>query len=609
MDKLKELLKLKLVKGLLIGLVSMLVLALLGYITILYGGKLVVKEGDFYLPATTTIETIDGEVIGELFEERRYPVTIDQIPDHVLDAFIAIEDRRFYSHSGVDFRSVIRAVYRDIIARSKVEGASTITQQLAKNLFLENDKTWMRKTKEVMAAIYLERKFSKKEILELYLNKIYFGNGLHGIEAASRQFFSKSVKDLSISEGATLAGIVQAPNYYFPEKHPERALNRRNVVLQAMERAKVISTETRLEKQSKPLNLNIKERKNQPWNDTYIDLVIKEVKEKQKLSTEQLKRGGYRVIVNLQEDLQRIAYEKFQENEHFPGNTEGVEGAFVRINQKTGRIISALGGRNYRLGNLNRVTVERQPGSTSKPLVVYGPAMMKEGYHPYTMLPDEAIDYDGYVVSNVDGKYSGLVSMYEAIVQSKNAPTVWLFNEIGVKESKTYLERMNINIIDEGLPLALGGLSEGMTPIDMVKGFSSFGNDGKSVEPYTVERMFDREKNLIFEAKTVHYEVFTPQVAWYMTEILQKAVSSGTGTAGEYHKALAGKTGTTEHTRAPGQIKDIWFVGYTPEYVTALWMGYDISVEEHYLTGDSSYPTRLTKAILTEVDKKKIGRE
>src|SRR5699024_10257538 len=235
MEKLKEILQIKAVKGIIIGIVSMLVLAFLGYMIILYGGKLVVKEEDFYLPSTTTIETVDGEIVGELFDERRYLVSIDEIPEHVLESFVAIEDRRFYSHSGVDFRSVFRAVYRDIVARSKVEGASTITQQLAKNLFLENDKTWMRKTKEVMAAIYLEREFSKREILELYLNKIYFGNGLHGIEAASRHFFSKSEKDLTISEGALLAGLVQAPNYYFPENHPERALEHRNIALRFMQ--------------------------------------------------------------------------------------------------------------------------------------------------------------------------------------------------------------------------------------------------------------------------------------------------------------------------------------------------------------------------------------
>lgn len=603
MKKIKSLLQSRWIKGSLIVIVSLFMLAFIGYITILYGGKLIVKEEDLILPATTTIETIDGNVIGELFEERRYPVLIEDIPEHVQQAFVAIEDRRFYTHSGVDIRSVFRALYRDIVAGSKVEGASTITQQLAKNLFLEQDKTWMRKTKEVMAAIYLERKLSKKEILELYVNKIYYGGGLHGIEAASQYFFSKSVKDLSLTEGALLAGIIQAPNYYFPEKHPERALYRRNVVLQAMERSDYISTETRIQAQGKTLGLHITKKKKNHRYDSYIDLVIKEAKEKHNLSEKELKRGGYRIIVNLNETFQQISYEWFQKDDYFPGNTAGVEGAFIMLQQGTGRIVSVLGGRTYTLGDLNRVTVKRQPGSTMKPLVVYGPAMMEGTYHPYTLLPDQKREYNGHEVSNIDDQYLGSVSMYEAIIQSKNAPSAWLFNELGPKRAKTYLEKMNIDIQEEGISVALGGLLEGLSPLEMAKAFSAFGNKGKAVEPYTIERIIDRKGNALFEAKTTNYEVFTSQVAWYMTEMLQQVVTEGTGKAGRFPKALAGKTGTTEHTRAKGKIKDAWFVGYTPSYVTALWMGYDVSDEDHYLTGGSRYPTKLTKQILSTIDK------
>lgn len=603
MEQLKRIVQNKYIKGLLIALISVFVIAFIGYSAILIGGKRIVKEEKFILPEATIIETVDGEIVGELYEERRYPVTIEQIPEHVKQAFIAVEDRRFYDHSGVDFRSVLRAVYRDIIARDKAEGASTITQQLAKNLFLSHEKTWMRKTKEVMAAIYLERNYTKDDILELYLNKIYFGDGLHGIEAASQRFFSKSVRDLTISEAALLAGIIQRPNYYSPERHPERAKQRRNVVLQTMERAEFISAETMLREQGKTLGLNIQERNRKPWNESYLDLVIKEVREIHQFTMDELRRGGYRIIVNIDERIQKTAYDHFQKEEYFPGSTEGVEASFIMIDQKTGRIVSALGGRDYTLGDLNRVFVKRQPGSTIKPLVAFGPALMKEGYHPYVLLPDEAIEYDGYVVSNVDGKYDGQVTLYDSVVQSKNAPTVWLYNELGAKESKAFLEKMNINIEDEGLPVALGGLTEGMTPLDLVKGFSAFSNDGKAVEPYTIERMFDREKELIYEANIVQYDVFTPQVAWYMTEMLQQAVTSGTGRPGEYPKALAGKTGTTEHPRAKG-IKDAWFVGYTPEYTSAVWMGYDISDENHYLTGGSPYATRLMKDILSSVDQK-----
>lgn len=605
MDKLSEFYNRWKIKWLLIAVFIIFLFAVIGYTIILYGGKLVVKEQDFVLSAVTTIETDDGNLIGELYDEQRYPVTIEQIPDHVKDAFIAIEDRRFYRHSGVDFKSVARAVYRDIIARDKVEGASTITQQLAKNLFLEHDKTWMRKTKEVMAAIYLEREFSKDHILELYLNKIYFGHGAYGIEAASREFFSKSVEELSISEGAMLAGLVKAPNRYSPIRNPEKILDRRNTVLQAMELTDMITAETQLQEQGKSLGLNVKEQRSTPWNDSYIDLVIKEAVKNHHLTVQELKRGGYKITVHLDDDIQQAAYENFQNDQYFPGNTEGVEGAFLMAEEGTGRIVSALGGRHYQLGDLNRVTVSRQPGSALKPLAVYGPAMMLDEYHPYSLLKDEQIDFDGETFANVDGQYDGVVSLYDALVYSKNVPAVWLLNEIGISHSKESLEKMNVNLADEGLSIALGGLGDGMTPIEMVKGYSAFGNDGKAIEPYAIERIYDQNGKIVFQAENTEYDIYTPQVAWSMTEILQRVVSEGTGKSGAFNKALAGKTGSTEHPHVNGMVKDAWFVGFTPQYVTALWMGYDQSDENHYLTAGSKYPTELTKDILTQIDQDK----
>src|SRR5690625_1375701 len=215
----------------------------------------------------------------------------------------------------------------------KKEGASTITQQVAKNLFLTNEKTWMRKTKEVMAAIYLEQQYSKDHILELYLNEIYFGNGLYGLEAASHYFFSKSARDLTVAEGAMLAGLAKAPNGYSPIEYPEKALERRNVVLQSMENTSVLSMEKKLQEQNKPLGLNVQNKEEMPWLHSYIDLVIQEAGEVHDLSSEELRRGGYRIIVNIDKTAQKAAYDQFRNNEYFPGNTEGVEGAFIMMEQ------------------------------------------------------------------------------------------------------------------------------------------------------------------------------------------------------------------------------------------------------------------------------------
>ncbi|WP_010650083.1 transglycosylase domain-containing protein [Oceanobacillus massiliensis] len=584
----------------------LIIIGLLGYGAVLYGGNLVVDDEDLILDAATTIETREGEIIGKLYNENRELVSIEQIPDHLEQAFVAIEDRRFYNHEGVDLKSITRAVYRDIIAMSKVEGASTITQQLSKNLFLYNDKTWTRKIKEAMAAIYLERNYSKAEILELYLNEIYFGEGLYGVETASNYFFSKPVEELSISESAMLAGLAKAPNGYSAIDHPEKALERRNIVLQAMEDAGYISAETRKSEQEKTLGLVLQEKEPTPWTDSYIDLVMKEAADKHQLSVDALKKGGYRIVVNMDPAIQQIAYEQFQNDGFFPGSTEGVEGAFVMMEEGTGNIVSAIGGRNYQLGDLNRVTVQRQPGSTFKPVAVYGPAMMQEEkFNPFTLLPDQQIGE--YSVSNADGEYANTVTIYEALMTSKNTSAVWLLEQIGIDYSKEYLKRLGMPIEDEGPAIALGGLTHGVTPLQMAQSYQSFASEGNVMDSSTINQIFDRDNQMDYEAEISPKQVFNPQVAWNMTEMLAETVTSGTATSGEYSKALAGKTGSTQHPRVEGQTKDAWFVGYTPEYVSALWMGYDKSDEDHYLTGGSAYPTSLTKSILNEIDKQTGG--
>ncbi|MBN6204849.1 PBP1A family penicillin-binding protein [Ralstonia pickettii] len=592
----------KKLKWSLIAIVSVIVLGLIGYAFLIYFGSLVVDEDKLLLDLTTTIETNDGEVIAEIYNENRSYAAIEYIPSHVKDAYVAIEDRRFYDHEGINVKSVMRAVYRNIIAMSKVEGASTITQQLAKNLFLYNDKTWSRKIKEAMAAIYLERNLTKAEILELYMNEIYFGHGIYGIATAANFYFSKDVSELSIAEGAMLAGLAKAPNGYSPINYPEKALERRNVVLEAMENAGMISIETKQFEQGKTLGLQLNEKEENPWVDSYVDLVIKEALEKQHISIDHLRRGGYRIVVGMDETIQKTAFEKFKEDNYFPGNTAGAEGAFVMMEQDTGKIVSSIGGREYQLGDLNRVTVKRQPGSTFKPIAVYGPALMQsEKYTPFTLLPDEQSVNEDYLVANVDGVYAKTVSMYQSIVESKNVSAVWLLNQIGVNYAKSYLEKMDISIVDEGLAIALGGLNEGVTPLDMMESYRTFAADGKAIDSFAIERIYDKNDTLIYEAEAEEKEVFSPQVAWNMTEILSEAVEEG-AESNNFSKALAGKTGTTQHPHVENEIKDAWFVGFTPEYVMAAWMGFDTSDKEHYLTEGSSHPTRLTKDILAGID-------
>ncbi|CEI84043.1 penicillin-binding protein 1F [Oceanobacillus oncorhynchi subsp. incaldanensis] len=593
------------IKWLGIAVAAVFLLLLSGYGLLILGGKMIANEEDLQLDLTTTIRTENGEVIRTLYNENREYVSTDHIPDHVLEAFVAVEDRRFYEHQGIDLQSISRAVYRDILARSKVEGGSTITQQLSKNLFLSNDKSWTRKIKEMMASLYLERRLSKDEILELYVNQVYFGEGVYGLQKASEYFFSKDVDELTISEGALLAGLMKAPNGYSPLNHPDKAAERRNVVLMTMESAGFIDEETMAAEQEKGLGINLKEeeRGTNPWVDSYVDIAIKEAAEAHDLSFAELQSGGYDITVYMNEDFQQVAYQNFQEDAFFPGNTEGTEGAFVMLDKNNGHIVSAIGGRDYSFGDLNRTNVQRQPGSTFKPVAVYGPALMQEDeYNPYTIIPDQYMDIDGYEATNVSGEYKNNITIYQAIVESTNTSAVWLLNEIGIDNSKSYLEKMGMPIEDKGLSIALGGLNKGVTPLQMAQSFQTFANNGEMSKATAIAEIKDRNGEIIYQSESSSEEVFTPQVAWDMTEMLKETVRTGTASSGYYGKELAGKTGTTQHPAVDGASKDAWFVGYTPDYVTAMWMGYDRSDAEHYLTGGSSYPTSLTKKILTDID-------
>ncbi|MFG6116242.1 PBP1A family penicillin-binding protein [Halobacillus sp. MO56] len=583
---------------------SAVLLAVLGYLTILFGGILVADKEKLVLNDATTVELENGEVIERIYTENRTSISIDEVPDHVEDAFIAVEDARFYEHGGIDPRAIFRALYKDLIAMKKVEGGSTITMQLAKNLFLTNDKTWMRKTKEVMAALYLERNYTKKEILELYLNRIYFGKGIYGIEQASQTFYSKPASEMTISEGAMLAGMPKAPNTYSPLDNPEEAVKRRNVVLSRMHDVGMITSEQMLQLQGKTLEVNHQEREEQKWSNSYVDLVIREAAGRYNISRDELKRGGYRIVTGMDPDIQKIAYEQMQNGEYVPGSVEGVQGAFTLMDADSGAVVAAIGGRDFEHGGMNRSNVRRAPGSTIKPLSVYGPAMEAK-YHPYSLLVDRPMKFGKYQPKNYDDNYEGVVSLYQALVESKNVSAVWLLDQIGIDASKEYLKKLGLETNDSGLSLALGGLEHGYTPVQMVEAYRAFAKGGKAIDAYTIKKIEDRNGKVIEEMKPKERKVFSSQTAWNITEMLQRVVTHGTGTAGNYGKALAGKTGTQQHDSVAGKNKDVWFAGYTPQYVGSVWMGYDSSGKEHYLEGGSSYPTAMMKSILTEIDRQK----
>ncbi|MCA0969656.1 PBP1A family penicillin-binding protein [Halobacillus litoralis] len=582
-----------------IGL-SLLFLMMIGYFIILFGGRFVVEERALVMDELTTVETTDGELIERIYTKNREIVEGAEIPSHVKDAFVAIEDQRFYDHSGVDFRAILRAIYKDILAMEKVEGGSTITQQLSKNLFLTNEKTWMRKTKEVMAAIYLERNYSKDEILALYLNRIYFGEGTYGIQSASKHYFDRPVSDLTVAQAALLAGLPKAPNYYSPFDNPEQSIQRRNLVLSEMEQYGSISVDVMKRMQGSTLAVAQQEELNDNGSNSYVDLVIDEAAERYHMSRDELKRGGYQIVVAMDPVIQKVAAEKMRDGEFVPGDSGPVEGAFTLMDNETGALLAAVGGRNFEHGDLNRTQVKKSPASVIKPLAVYGPALMQGDYRPFSVLSDRKQTFTGgYEPSNYDDQYQGEVSLYQALVESKNVPAVSLLEDIGIDYSKSYLDKLGLSTDDHGLAIALGGLSEGYSPIQLTEAYGSFARDGKKVESYTIEKIVDRYGNVIHEHQQEEVQVFDAQTAWNMTEMLQTTVEEGTANSGEYGKALAGKTGTQQ---GQGGNKHVWFAGYTPQYSGALWMGYDQSGEGFSIQGSSAYPTRLMKDILSSID-------
>ncbi|MBU5246461.1 transglycosylase domain-containing protein [Bacillus halotolerans] len=575
-------------------------LALIGYISIIFLGHYVIDEKKLILHASSKIVDQNGDEVASLYTENREPVSINEIPKEVREAFISVEDKRFYEHHGIDVKSVGRAVYRDILAGGKVEGASTITQQLAKNIFLTHDKTFLRKTKEVIIAINLERDYSKDKLLEMYLNQLYFGHGVYGIQAASHYYFNKEVKDLSVSEGAVLAAIPKAPSTYSPVLHPDKSKERRDTILGMMNDQGYISAKEAVSAQGRTLGLNVKKQSETPWFDSYIDLVIQEAEDKYSISGEQLLQGGYTIKVPLDSKLQKTAYQVMKEGSYYPGTDQDAEGSAVFINNKTGGVEAAIGGRDYTAKGYNRVTAVRQPGSTFKPLAVYGPAMQEKKFKPYSLLKDELQSYGDYTPKNYDGRYEGEVTMSDAITYSKNAPAVWTLNEIGVETGKSYLKANGIDIPDEGLALALGGLEKGVSPLQLAGAFHTFAANGTYTEPYFISNITDEDGETIADHKEEGKRVFSKQTSWNMTRMLQQVVKKGTATSGTYHGDLAGKTGSTSYTGVSGATKDAWFAGYTPNITGAVWMGYDKTDQNHYLKGGSAYPTRMFKDILTQ---------
>lgn len=570
------------------------------------------------LPAPSYIYDKNGQQIAQLSTPSKIePVTIDQISSYMKQAIVAVEDRRFYEHKGVDAYSITRALMRDLESGSLAEGGSTITQQLAKNLFLESDKTFTRKIREAGYAIKIDTLYNKDEVLSLYLNQIYFGEGAYGIEAASKKYFGKSASALTIEEAALLAALPKAPSTYSPIKHKTAAMERRNVVLGLMKEQNYITAQEYEVAVRKPITLKKAQGDEQKVKySAYVDYVKDELLKVHGFTDKQLQAGGFRIYTELDPKVQDAADQVYARKELFPESKPDqlIQSGAVLLDHKTGSIRAIVGSRESGLlMGINYATdLKRQPGSSFKPIAVYGPALEK-GYMTDSILFDGPLDIDGYKPKDWDGQYRNQVTMRDAIINSWNIPAVWLLNQLGVGTGVDFAKNLKVPLVeaDKGLSLALGGLSEGVSPLDMAQAYAPFANLGVQNPTHAVTRVTTQNGSLLLEVKPDPKLVMKPETAYTMTLLLQEAVKFGTGRNAAMNRPAAGKTGTTQlpDTAEFAKIgsngtKDAWFVGYTPELTAAIWLGYDKTDKDHYLTvSGGQVPATLFREMMTLLSK------
>lgn len=633
---------------------------------------------DYHPPLVSSVYAADGSLIGEFYAERRYLVPLEEVPPHVVKAFLASEDVRFYEHGGVDLPGILRATLKNLEAGEIVQGGSTITQQVVKSLLLSPERTYIRKLKEAVLAYRIDHALSKDEILYLYLNQIYFGAGAYGVEAAARTYFDKHTVDLSLAQGAMLAGLPKAPTRFSPTHNFSVAKDRQEYVLKRMAEVGFITSEEARKALAEPLHF----AKPKHWTLKALNSFTEEVRRQveARYGRDGLYKEGFSIYTTLdvraQEiaqkaldiglrdldkrhsryrgihlnvpredwpntlkilaernrelaqglvapalvtayddktgvcqlqlgsgagklppsgwqwtqisdkraarmfrvgDVIRVRLDKLQDDKSWLVVLEqdpGMEGAFLAMVPDTGRVLCMVGGRDFEKSQFNRCTQAiRQPGSAFKP-VIYSAALDK-GFTEASMLIDSPIVLDDHSLkgawkpANYDQQFWGPILLRKALIHSRNVVTVKLLSQIGVNYAINYARQLGVKSpLSPTLALALG--ASGVTLEELLTAYSPFVNLGDRVEPYLIERILDRKGRLVEEHQVVRESVISPQTAYLMNHLLQGVVEEGTGQkAKELGRPAAGKTGTTN------EMKDAWFIGFTPSTLAGVWVGYD----------------------------------
>ena len=509
-------------------------------------------------------------------DQNRLPIDINKVPQNLQNAFIAAEDNRFYEHIGIDPIGIFRAIFANLTNRGIAQGGSTITQQLAKNAFLSQEQTLKRKIQEAMLALEIEHKYSKKEILEMYMNQIYFGQGAYGIQTAAKTYFNKDVNELTLTQCAMLAGLPKSPNYYSPFNNLNEAKKRKNVVLDQMVKYGYVSAAEAEDAKNQDLGLS-KSHQSKEADEyaSFIDYVSQQVAKK--YGDDALYKEGLKIYTTMDVDKQHAAVRAMR---NLPNNYTDENGltqpqaAIVSIDPKTGHILAMVGGRGQ--DSFNRASMAvRQPGSAFKPFVYL--TALQHDMTPDTTMDDQPVTYGSWSPKNAGGSYSGTMTLSDALAHSVNTIAVQLADKVGTKNIIANAKKMGITTLDakdDNLAMALGGLTKGVTPLEIASAYGTFANKGVHVKPTAIVKILDRNGNVLEDASTLEKEetktrVMSEREAYEMTTMLEGVIDHGTGTAAAIGRPAAGKTGTTDDN------KDAWFVGYTPDIVTAVWIGDD----------------------------------
>ncbi|WP_078553318.1 PBP1A family penicillin-binding protein [Bacillus alkalicellulosilyticus] len=558
--------------------------------------------------------------------ENRIRISIHDIPQLMEDAVLSVEDVRFHQHFGIDIRRLFGAVAANLTGGFGAEGASTITQQVIKNAFLSPEKTISRKIQEQYLAIKLEQQYTKEQILEMYLNGIYFGKGAYGVQQASITYFNKeNLEDLTVADAALLAGLPQRPSHFNPLNNPEGAERRRNIVIGLMERHGKITAAEAEEARSIAVvdQLNPAERDSYPF-EAFLDQVLSEVEDIEGITPSDLYTAGLKIYTTLDQDAQSHVEAVLQTDEFittYPEN-EDFQAGITLIDTKTGQIKAIGGGRQkqeVKRGFNYATDIKKQPGSTIKPILDYGPVIEDKKWSTGQIIVDEPHTYNDInntPVRNFTRTHRGPVTMREALKDSLNVPAIKALQEVGTERAQEFAEGIGIPF-DQPMTEAygIGGFTTGISTLDLAGAYSAFGNDGIYFKPHTV-RKIEFPDGRVIHTKPDPHVAMNDYTAYMITDMLKSAVREGTGgVANIPGLPMAGKTGTTnfatediERFNVPdGAVPDVWFAGYTTNYTAAVWTGYDRKGEGNYLLGssDRQLAQQIFKAVISKVSEDK----